>query len=223
MVGGEGKRLKPFTSILPKPLIPIGGRTMIDIILDNFNSQGFSKFDIIINYKSNIIKSYLEEFKRIYKINFHKEKKPLGTIGGLKLLQNKLTENFFISNSDVIFNLDFNDVFKYHKESKSIMTLVVAAKEYVFPYGNCVINSEGELKDIIEKPSYDFLINTGLYIMNKKILKYIPKNKKLNMDNLVKKLIKEKIKVCIFPIHDDAWSDVGQWDEYKKTLGKLSL
>ena len=128
MSGGKGTRLKPFTEMFPKPLLPVGNKTAIDHITDNFLKNDFKNFFFSINYKSKLLKAYLQEKK--IKINYIQEKKPLGTAGSLKLLNKKfLKEDFFVINCDTILNLDFQSLLEYHKSNKNYITLVVSMKK----------------------------------------------------------------------------------------------
>lgn len=221
MAGGKGTRLEPFTNVLPKPLIPVNDKTIIENIIENFLKYNLRKFLISINFKGNIIRSYFGEIKKNYNIKFVEEKEPLGTAGAIKLIQGKVKNNFFVSNSDIIVDIDYNDLLSFHKKNKNIITLVVAAKEYVMPYGSCEINENGKLVQIKEKPNYSFLANTGLYLFNKKIFKYLKRGERLEMDKLLSNAISHKLKIMVYPITEKSWSDVGQWEEYKKTLKKL--
>ena len=222
MAGGLGTRLEPFTKVLPKPLIPIDGKPIIDHIMESFKNSGSNTFYITLNYKSKILKSYFEELKHKYKIFFLEEKKPLGTAGALFLLKNRIAKNFFVTNSDIILNTDYIDLYNFHIESKNDITLVVAAKEYEIPYGSCEISSNGNLLKINEKPKYNFLINSGLYLLNNKILKLLKKNNKIDMNELIELAIEKKFKIKIYPVSDKQWIDVGQWVEYKKIVEKFN-
>ena len=222
MAGGLGTRLEPFTKVLPKPLIPIDGKPIIDHIMESFKNSGSNTFYITLNYKSKILKSYFEELNHKYKIFFLEEKKPLGTAGALFLLKNRIAKNFFVTNSDIILNTDYIDLYNFHIESKNDITLVVAAKEYEIPYGSCEISSNGNLLKINEKPKYNFLINSGLYLLNNKILKLLKKNNKIDMNELIELAIEKKFKIKIYPVSDKQWIDVGQWVEYKKIVEKFN-
>ena len=218
MAGGKGLRLRPFTEVLPKPLIPIGNKTAIDHIIDNFKDNGFNKFIFSINYKSKLIKAYIQELKIKKKINsfFINEKKLLGTAGSLRLLKNKIKDDFFVINCDSLIKLDFLNIIKYHKAQKNELTIVVSMKDIIVPYGVFEIKKGGSLHKMIEKPSNRYLVNTGLYTLSPKILSYIPKNKKCDFNDLINTIKKTKLKIGFFPIEDKNWSDVGQWSELKK-------
>lgn len=223
MAGGFGTRLKPFTNILPKPLIPVNDKPIIKHIVDGFQQQGVKNIIISINHKAEIIKAYFHEMKLNKKFKFLEEKIPLGTCGSLKLLSNKLKKDFIVTNCDTILNVDLNNLKKFHLKNKNQITIVVSAKEFVVPYGVCNLNKEGFLSFMEEKPRYNHLINTGLYILHPSILKLIPKNKKFNFNKLLQKAIVLKKNIGIYPVDDKAWIDVGQWPEYKKAITKFKV
>ncbi len=218
MAGGKGTRLDPFTRILPKPLIPIGEKPIIEVIMDKFNGYGIKDFYVSVNFKSRMIKSYFEEANESYAIHYVEEKKPLGTIGSLKLIEGKIKSPFFVTNCDVLIDVDYAELMRFHQDSDYDLTLTVSCKHYVIPYGVCEIKSGGILKKINEKPAYDFLVNTGLYLMNPKVIALIPKNKFFNFNDLVKRAQKKKLRIGVFPIPESSWVDVGHWEEYSKTL-----
>jgi len=221
MAGGSGTRLEPFTQVLPKPLVPINDKTVIENIIDVFVGYGLDNFLISINFKGKIIKSYFEEIKPKYKVKFLNEKKPLGTAGAIYFAKNKIKNNFIVTNADTIVDLDYNDLISFHKKNKCIITLVIAVKEFEIPYGSCEINREGGLVKIKEKPLFNFLVSTGLYFFNKKIFSIIKKNTKLDMNELIEQAIKKKMKVMVYPVSEKSWQDIGQWNEYQKTIKKL--
>jgi NDP-sugar pyrophosphorylase family protein len=221
MAGGKGSRLKPFTEVLPKPLIPLNDKTVVEHIINSFTDNGLKEFYISINFKGKILKAFFEELNSKLIIKFLEENKPLGTAGSLYKLRNKISSTFIVTNCDVIFKFDINDLINFHKESQLDVTLVVSAKQFEIPYGACETDNEGFLKKIIEKPKLDYLINTGLYVFESTVLDYIPKNKFYNMNELIQKLIKDNKKIGVFPINSNAWLDLGQWDEYKNAVKKL--
>ena len=221
MAGGKGTRMAPFTKVLPKPLVPIDEKTIIEHIIECFTKIGCNQFHITVNYKSSILKAYFEDLQPDYKVEFVDEKIPLGTAGSLHLLNGKFKEPFFVTNCDIIVKANYVSIYDFHKEGGYDVTLVASAKEYVIPYGTCDLNDEGYLSHINEKPKYDFLINTGLYILNPDILDLIPENKFYHITHLIEEAKNKGKKVGVFPIDDEAWIDVGQWEEYKKVVKKL--
>ena len=221
MAGGKGTRMEPFTKILPKPLIPINEKPIIEHIIKQFTDIGCLDFYLSLNYKSKILKAYFEELNPSYNVNYIEETEPLGTAGSLKLLTDKFKTSFFVTNCDIIIKKNYSKIFEFHKKRDYDLTLVASAKEYQIPYGSCNLNKEGTLESISEKPSYDLLVNTGLYVLKPSILDLIPEGQFYHITNLIDDLIKNNYKVGVFPIDDDAWIDIGEWSEYKKALDKL--
>ncbi|MDF2158193.1 sugar phosphate nucleotidyltransferase [Algoriphagus sp. CAU 1675] len=218
MAGGQGNRLKPLTNIIPKPLIPFGEKTMLEEIFNRFNKYGSNNFYLSVNYKFELIQFYLEKLNLPFIIEYFKEDQPLGTAGSLYLLKNKLNTTFFVTNCDILIDQDYNDILKYHYEEKNEITLVSVLKSIEIPYGTLEINSYGRLKELKEKPSYDFMINSGMYILEPHLLHEIPENQFFHITHLIDKLINEDRKVGVFPVSDNSWKDVGQWDQYIKFL-----
>tara|TARA_B100000989_G_C19513184_1_gene460217 strand:+ start:20 stop:1060 length:1041 start_codon:yes stop_codon:yes gene_type:complete len=209
MAGGFGKRLAPFTNIIPKPLMPYKNTTLIEYIMKRFNDYNLKNFIISVNYKEQLIKNYLEILKTKNNINFLNEKKPLGTIGSLSNLK-KVTSNFFIINCDTIIDVNFHEVYNLHKKQNNDLTIVSCSKEFKIPYGCFEINRNGKMIKMLEKPKQNYLVNTGLYLMNSKVLKLITKNTKLDFNILLKNLIKKKYKIGFFTIDENSWKDFGE-------------
>ena len=221
MAGGKGTRLEPFTNVLPKPLVPINEKPVIEHIIEKFTENKVSNFFIISNYKSKIIKAYFLEMKPKFKLSFIDESKPLGTAGGLSLLEGKIKKPFIVTNCDTIININFDDLMHFHISHNNDATLVVSSKEHIVPYGTCKLTKKGHLQKIIEKPKFDFFVNVGLYVLNPNLIKLIPKNKTYDMTDLIKLIKTKKKQVGAYPIDDESWIDVGQWSEYRKAVDRL--
>jgi len=214
MAGGLGLRMGDITNHIPKPLLPLKGKTIINNIIDNFIKCGFSKFHISLNYKSELILAYFNELNLKVDLNFINENKPLGTAGSLYYLKKYKLENFFVINCDLIINYDYREILKFHNESKNDVTMVLVKKTHSLNYGVCQIDSENNIIDIVEKPLIDNLINSGLYVFNKKILKLIPKIKKFDMNELVHEVLKNKMKIKAYRIDEDSWIDLGDYNKF---------
>jgi dTDP-glucose pyrophosphorylase len=221
MAGGKGTRMKPFTDILPKPLIPIGSRSMIEVIMDEYKIYFQSSFFISVNYKANLIKAYLEEYVDQYQISYVLEDMPLGTAGALKYITGKINKPFFVSNCDILIKANYADIYKNHLEKKNDLTIVSSMIHYKVPYGVCEIENGGELKGLVEKPEYDFLVNAGMYIVNPEVLKLIPEGKFYNITDLIDDIRKNGGKVGVFPVSESSYHDSGQWKEYGNMLDAL--
>ena len=167
MAGGMGKRLKPYTDILPKPLIPIKNKPMIINILDKFKNNDFDNFLISIRKKDKILQSFLNQFKNKYELNYFLETNQLGSAGCLKKIK-KQRKPFFVINCDTLVNINPKRILNSHLESKAFLTIVVCLKSYQLPYGECEVNNKGFLNELNEKPSKKFLVNVGMYVLNLK-------------------------------------------------------
>ena len=221
MAGGKGTRLDPFTRVLPKPLIPIGEQTMIERILNVFLRQGFEKFFLTVNYKSSIIEKYLEDIFKKIKIKYIKEKKFLGTAGSLSMLRDKFNKDIIVTNCDTLIDVNYKEILDYHKKNKYDLTLIASTKEFTFPYGSCEINTNGNLSKLREKPKFNLLANVGFYVIKPNLLKEIKKNTHVSMSELINNLLNKNKKIGVFPCHENFWKDIGQWDEYEKSLKNL--
>ena len=143
MAGGKGTRLKPLTNVIPKPLVPIGDKTILEEIMDQFESIGCKKFYMSVNYKSNMMRFYIDQLDHNYDIEFFEEPKPLGTIGSVRLLKDKISTPFFVSNCDIIIEQDFRDVYEYHQSNHNNLTIVTAVKSIKIPYGVIETGEDG--------------------------------------------------------------------------------
>jgi len=223
MAGGKGTRLEPFTRILPKPLIPIGDQPVIELIMSEFAKHGMSSFYVSLNHKGGMIKAYFDGAPSNYDIKYIEEEQPLGTAGALKLLEGILFEPFFVTNCDIVIYTDYRKIYQFHKEKNYDLTLVVSMQCHTVPYGVCNIQNESDLLEIIEKPQYDFLVNTGMYLLEPHVLKYIPASAFYNITDLIAQLLKLNFKVGCYAIPEDAWIDIGQWSEYRRVISKMNL
>lgn len=221
MAGGKGARLDPFTRILPKPLIPIGNRPVIELIMDKFKEFGIEKCYLTINHMSKIIRAYFEESSAQYKITFIEEGKPLGTAGSLRFLQEEIFSDFFVTNCDTIIDADYVGIYEFHEKNQYDITVIASTQHYHIPYGICEIKNGGGLAHIKEKPEYSFLANTGMYILKKDVLKFIPENTFFNLTDLIEVLLKKEGNIGVYPVSEKSWIDVGEWDEYKKGVKLL--
>lgn len=222
MAGGKGTRLYPYTQILPKPLIPINDKTITEIIMDQYQSFGCEKFTMIINYKKELIKAFFNDEDKDYDVSFVEEKEFLGTAGGLKLLVNKINGTFFLNNCDVLIEEDYSEILKYHRQSKNIITLVCALKKEIIPYGTIKTDETGQIKELKEKPNFDFLINTGLYIIEPEIFDEIPDNTFIHITDVIQNCIDKGFNVGVYPISEECWMDMGQIEELENMKIRLS-
>ena len=221
MAGGLGSRLAPFTSVLPKPLIPVGDRTVIEIIIDQFLPYGVDRFHLSVNYKSKIMKSFFEELAPSYSVEYLEEKEPRGTAGGLRALYSSAPEHLIVTNCDVVIQADYAELVSFHTENDYDLTLVASLKDYRIPYGICELEKGGCLARIQEKPQYSFLVNTGMYVVRRDRLGLIPEETRCDMTDFIEHLKKVGGRIGVFPIGENAWVDTGEWTEYRKALDTL--
>ena len=216
MAGGEGERLKPYTSVLPKPLIPINNKPMLEHIILNLKYFNLKRFHLILNHQAHLIKSYFKGIKNL-NVNYVTEPKPLGTVGGIKYLKNIKSKNFILSNCDTLFKIDYLDFYNHHIKNNNFLTIAVSNMQHRFAYGFCKVNKE-KLSSIKEKPSVSFIANAGLYIMKKEIIKLIPKNKKFDLTDLINKCLKQKKQVGVYKISKNSWKDLGMLSDFNKAF-----
>ena len=222
MAGGKGTRLLPLTNIIPKPLIPISDKTIIEEIMESFKNVGCDHFYISVNYKRETIEEYFTD-KKEWNVEFIHEDIPLGTAGALYTLKDKLSETFFVINCDTLVNLQLPDLVEYHRKSKNVVTVVSVVKKMSIPYGTLETKIGGRIVEIKEKPEYVYQINSGMYILEPEALHYIEDNTFTNITDLISKLIADNKKVGAFPVPENAWVDMGNWDEYLKLVNRYSI
>jgi dTDP-glucose pyrophosphorylase len=221
MAGGQGTRLAPFTSVLPKPLIPVGDRTVIEIIIDRFLPYGLDHFHLSINYKSKILKSFFEELAPSYSVAYLEEKEPRGTAGSLRALYSSTPENLIVTNCDIVIQADYAELVSFHTDNNYDLTLVASLKDYHIPYGVCELEKGGSLARITEKPQYSFLVNTGMYVVRRDRLGLIPEQTRCDMTDFIAEIKRTGGRIGVFPIGENAWVDTGEWAEYRKALDSL--
>lgn len=223
MAGGKGTRLYPYTKILPKPLIPIGDSSITERIISRFTKFGCKDFYFTVNYKKNMIKAYFDDLEKNYEISYVEEEKFLGTGGSLHLLRGKINETFFVSNCDVLVDANYYDILKYHKDNNNLITMVTSLKNYQIPYGIIKLGDDGQVVGTTEKPEFDYLVNTGFYILEPETLEDVPENTFFHITDLINKYIEAGKKVGTYPITENAWLDMGELKEMDKMIKRLEL
>lgn len=218
MAGGKGTRLKPITNVIPKPLIPVGDKTILEEIMDQFEGIGCKEFYMSVNYKSDMIRFYLDQLNHKYQIEFFEETKPLGTIGSVSLLKGKITTPFFVSNCDIVIDQDYRDVYEYHQNNKNDITIVIAVKSIRIPYGVIETGENGLMTGLKEKPEQTYMINTGVYLLNPELIDEIPEGEFFHITHLMEKVQARGGRVGCFPVSENAWKDMGEWPEYLRLI-----
>lgn len=223
MAGGKGTRLYPYTKILPKPLIPIGDVPIMERIIDKFRDAGVENFYATVNYRKSMIKSYFNDQMKDYKMCYVEENKPLGTAGSLKLIPDRFDKPFIVTNCDILIHADYSDIYRYHQESGNELTIVSALKNIVVPYGVIHSSENGAVESMEEKPKLSYFVNTGMYILNANLVDDIPEDEFFHMTHLADKLLAEGRRVGMYPIGEDSFLDMGEFEEMHRMEEKLNL
>ena len=223
MAGGKGTRLYPYTRILPKPLIPIGDIPILDHIMQRFYQYGIKDVYLVLNHKKEMIKAYYNEPRIPINIQFAEEKQFLGTGGGLSLLKGKLHSTFFLSNCDCLLDTDYACMYDYHKEKGNCITFILAMKNLSVPYGVLSLDEDGTVRTMEEKPSFDFLINTGIYLIEPFVLDFLEEDTAIDMPDIAKRMMEKGYKVGGYPITEKSWMDMGQMSEMQNMIRELGL
>lgn len=223
MAGGKGTRLYPYTRILPKPLIPIGDMPIMDHIITRFGNYGIQDIYMILNHKKNMIKAYYNEANFPQKIHYIDEEEFLGTGGGLSLLKGKIHSTFFLSNCDCLLDADYSCMYEYHKMHQNAITIILAMKNISVPYGVVNLDSKGGIESMQEKPEYDFLVNTGIYLIEPFVIDMVNDNENIGLPDIAKRMMEQGYKVGGYPITEKSWLDMGQLNEMQNMIKELGV
>lgn len=221
MAGGKGTRLYPYTKILPKPLIPIGDIPILERIMNCFREYGAEKFYLTLNYKKNMIKSYLADVHKEAGVTYIEEAKPLGTAGSLRLIKDHMDQPVFVTNCDILVLTDYGKVLRHHVQTGNMITIVSAMKKIEVPYGVVDAGENGVVTSMEEKPTLSYLVNTGMYIIDPCLFKWIPEDTVFDMTDLVDLVLRKKMQVGIYPVGEDVFLDMGEISEMKRMEEKL--
>ena len=215
MAGGLGTRLRPLTEDIPKPLLKVGNKPILETIIENFVKYGFINITISVNYKADMIKEYFGDGSKLgVNIDYIEETKRLGTAGALSLIKQRPQEPFFVMNADLLTNVNFSHLLDFHSFENSVSTMCVREYNYQVPYG--VIETNGsDIISIKEKPLQSFFVNAGIYVLSPQVFEYIPKNEFYDMPILFEDMIKNKLKTISFPIHE-YWMDIGRIADFEQ-------
>ncbi len=217
LAGGKGRRLLPYTTVLPKPLMPIGDYPIIEVILRQLKRCGFSKVSISTGYLHELIHAYLDSNKTLgLNISYSHEETPLGTIGPLRLVE-ELEDTFLVMNGDILTDLDYKKLIEFHKGHKAIATVATYQRDANIDFGVLETDSEKKIIAFREKPTYHFNVSMGVYVFSKKILDFVPADTPFGFDQLMYALIANKEEVYSYP-HTGYWLDIGRPDDYARSI-----
>jgi len=219
MAGGYGHRLKPLTDDLPKPMLPVGDKPLLEFIINQIRDAGVREVNLTTHYKSESISEHFKDGREFgVEIRYLHEAKPLGTAGALSLLD-KSEKTLLVINGDILTRIDFRAMLNFHIEHRADMTLGVRPHEIRIPYG--VIESDGaDITGISEKPVIHRFINAGIYMLDPGVLRHIPSNEPYDMTDLISVLIPGKERVVGFPVHE-YWLDIGHIEDYRKAVSEI--
>ena len=221
LAGGKGTRLAPYTTVFPKPLMPLGETPILETIIKQLKGHGFTEVILAVGYLSELIKAYFNDGSRLdIKISYSKEENPLGTAGPLALIDG-LTETFLVMNGDILTLLSYQKLLDFHKKNKGIATIAVNQRSLKIDYGTIQVDKANLIKEYIEKPELSYLVSMGIYLFEPECLSYIEKNQKLDLPDLVNKLLSAGEKVAGY-IRDDYWLDIGRNDDYDRAQKEFS-
>jgi len=217
LAGGKGRRLRPYTTVLPKPLMPIGDYPILEVILRQLDRCGFDEVIISTGYLHEIICAYLKTSTDIdLKIRYSHETTPLGTIAPLHLIDG-LEDDFLVMNGDILTDLDYLKFMEYHKKSGGLATIAAYQRDVNIDFGVLKRDENSKITEFIEKPTYHFDVSMGIYAFRKEILEHVPENEHFGFDNLMYTLIDEKKDVFSYP-YDGYWLDIGRPDDYERSI-----
>lgn len=221
LAGGKGARLRPYTKILPKPLMPIGDMPILEILLRQMKATGLIDEAILtVGYLEELLRAFFKDGQRFgLKIRYSFEEHPLGTAGPLSLIEG-LTETFLVTNGDVLTTLDIADLVRYHQENEASATIAMHARQINVDLGVLELEGDNQISGYIEKPSYDFNVSMGIYVFEPRVLDFIPKNEYLDFPNLVLKLLDAGERVMGYPF-EGYWQDLGRQEDYEQAVDEF--
>jgi len=218
LAGGKGTRLRPYTAVLPKPLMPIGDYPIVEVIVRQLASMGFGRIVMAVNHQADIIKSYFNSgTKWNVRIEYSLEKKPLGTMGPLKLMERNLPEHFLVLNGDILTDLDFSAFHERHVGEDGLFTISSYKREQHCEFGVLRLNGSNTLAGFVEKPVQQYDVSMGVYMLSKDVLKHIPAGIPFGFDDLMHDLLRNGSRITVLR-HEGIWLDIGRPDDYMQAI-----
>jgi NDP-mannose synthase len=216
LAGGEGRRLLPYTTTFPKPMMPVGTSPILEIIIRQLRANGIRELVIATNYLEELIRAYFGDGEKFgVAISYSKEDRPLGTAGPLGLLRAELRETFLVVNGDVLADLDFGRLLREHRESASDATIVLAKRSETVDFGIVHVDEESNFVRWTEKPTIDYLVSAGVHVVEPRVLDELPDAQFVNLPDFVTRLHESGYKLRGF-VHDGYWLDIGRPSDYEQ-------
>jgi len=220
LAGGKGTRLKPYTTILPKPLMPINDMPILEVVIRQLKNNGFNNIVMAVGYLAELLEAYFGDGRKWgVNICYSREDKPLGTAGPLTLIDN-LDDTFLMMNGDILTDLNYADLMNFHKKQQAKITIATFDKEVKIDLGILKVNSEREIFEYIEKPTLIYQVSMGIYVMNRSMIDLIPKDASFDLPDLIKLSIKQQIRVLSYHFKN-YWRDIGRKDDYELALDEF--
>ena len=217
LAGGRGTRLTPYTSVFPKPLLPLGDMPILEIMIYQMKRAGIKEIILTVGHLARLISTYFNDGKRFgVEISYSHEKVPLGTSGPLSLIDG-LDDTFLVTNGDILCNLTLHDLIISHKQSDAVVTVAMYNREVNIDMGVMQLDGRNEVIGYLEKPNFTYPVSMGIYVFEPKVLDYIPKNQYLDFPDLVLKLIENGERVVGYPF-DGYWRDLGRSGDYEEAV-----
>lgn len=223
LAGGKGTRLAPYTTVFPKPLMPVDDRPILDIIMHQLRKNGIDEVILSVGYLAELLEAYYRDGARFgLPVSYARESEPLGTAGPLALIarQYGLKETFLMMNGDVLTSLNYRRLIDYHHEKNGLLTIAMYTRHQKIDLGVMHINDHHELTDYIEKPTVDYRVSMGIYVFEPAVLQYIEPGVRLDFNHLVLRLLEHKERVIAYPC-TDFWLDIGRPDDYQQATDLL--
>lgn len=221
LAGGKGTRLAPYTTVLPKPLMPIGEMPILEIVIRQLHRHGFDDLTLAVGYLAELLMAYCGDGSKFgVKLDYSREDQPLGTAGPIALVPN-LNETFLVMNGDLLTTIDYGAMLKYHRERGALATIACYQRDVKIDLGVIDVDPENWVSNYIEKPTYHYTVSMGIYIFEPSILDYIPVNQRLDLPELILNLIKAEKKVNVFNFNG-YWLDIGRHDDYERAIEEFS-
>lgn len=222
LAGGKGTRLAPYTTILPKPLMPIGDMPILEIVIRQLQRKGFDNITLATGYLAELLMAYCGDGSKFnVRLEYSHEEQPLGTAGPIALVP-RLDDTFLVMNGDLLTTIDYSAMVKYHRERNALATVACYQRDVKIDLGVIEVDADNWVADYIEKPTYHYSVSMGIYLFEPEILKYIPKNERLDLPELVIKLMQDGKKVNVFNF-DGYWLDIGRHDDYERAIEEFSV
>jgi NDP-mannose synthase len=221
LAGGKGTRLAPYTTILPKPLMPIGDMPILEIVIRQLQRKGFDNITLATGYLAELLMAYCGDGQKFnVRIDYSHEEQPLGTAGPIALVPN-LDSTFLVMNGDLLTTIDYHAMLKHHRDRNALATVACYERDVKIDLGVIEVDADNWVANYIEKPTYHYSVSMGIYLFEPEILKYIPKNERLDLPELVIKVMQDGKRVNVFNF-DGYWLDIGRHDDYERAIEVFS-